>query len=280
MGAAVILAAVALCAQPPPPSTSIAISEVKIWQLAQDIMLLSQIHPLNLSAEQVRSLLRIYQTAPRPSVDEEAMKDLEQIRAKLLKGEEIDINELKDVGRLMRSAMRPGFGGRIGAPQLLQQILSVLAEWQKVVLANPWSQFTRLVIRQAGQRPLLEGFLQIAEADEAQWPTLRRQLQSRVVEAAGANNEQVAEVCGEFLDRVHGMDEQQVRSRIVELIEEADAIADTPVPVSVLFQPIDEQRLMRRASQIFLNPRMPGLLTEMAKARGWKLEEGDNGQVK
>lgn len=259
------------------PMRAVAAVQTEAALLVRDVMMLSQFATLGLSREQVEKLLEIYAEAgPRLDAGTSGLQQLQELRQRLLRGEQVTPTEMRDVFRIMRELGRQGPGLGQGGQELLAKVLGVLKEWQKVVLVAPNGQRIRLMVRRKGENPFADVLVGIANVPEEQWAEMREQLARRASEAAAeeADREEVAENVREFLNRVHGMDEAQVRAKANELVEEANALVQTRVPLIMLLQPIDQEMLQRRAAGLFLNPRTPELLREMAEVRGWKVPEG------
>ncbi len=243
----------------------------EILSLAQDVMLLVQIEPLRLSQDQVAALLDIYR-GDEATQQIEAIDRVLSFKERLLRGEQVSPVELRDA----LSLLREGRGRQTKQnDKKLDRVLDVLTDWQKTLLGGGILRFAGRAGRGRYADELAVGVLVgLTRVPEQQWPEVRSQRAQCVAGAAtGTDPKQVEEAVGEFLDRVHAMDENEVRAKADELVEEANALATTPIPVLMLLRSVDEQEVRRRAAQLFLNPVLPSLLDEMAEARGWKAAE-------
>lgn len=251
-----------------------ALPLARTWTLAQDVMLLTQLEPLKLSEGQVGQLLGLYGEWQNTPDDERAVLErLESLRDRLLRGEEVRLVELRTALSMIRNGRRAGRGEADG--DRLDRVMDVLKDWQKAVLAGgPLRVGANAGRLRAAQEPLVEVLVAIANTPDERWQGERQAMIQRV---AGAVVEERAEntavAVGEFLDRVHHMDENQVRARAEELVQEAEALAVTPVPMLLLLQAPKEAEVRERAARLFLDPAMPRLLRAMAEARGWQVAE-------
>jgi len=219
-------------------------------------------------------LLALYAEWQNTADDERAtLERLQNLRQRLLKGEEVSPVELRTAMSMVRDGRRRGLGAEDG-PRL-DRAMGVLRDWQKAVLAGGLLRFGVNAGRlRAAEDPAVEVLVAIANTPDERWEAEKQGMVQRVAGAAAEGRvENTAATVAEFLDRVHHMDENQVRAKADELVQEAEALAVTPVPVLLLLQAPKEAEVRERARRLFLDPAMPGLLTEMAEARGWKVAD-------
>jgi ketosteroid isomerase-like protein len=240
------------------------------WRVAQEVMMLLQLAPLNLSQDQVEKLIALYRQESGSPGKTPATEQLNNLKQRLLRGEEVTPTEIRDVFTLMREVGRPE---RSGAPHaLVDKILDVLEEWQMAVLTGgSWQFGARGARAKMGQEFAAEVLVAIANTPADQWSAVKASAVKRVVGAARATDrEQLEQALGEFLERVRQMGADEVRRKVDEMVEEVEALATTSVPVMVLLRPLNMQEVRERVAQLFVNPVVPELLDEMAAARGWR----------
>jgi hypothetical protein len=263
------------------PSVATPPVPVDLYQLGREVTLLAQLAPLHLTEKQVKGILALYRDSGRLALPDAPIVDqLTQMRQHFLVGDSVAAKDVQAVvAALPQDArmMRGGGGGRGGpAPnEMVDKSLALLEEWQQAILANRTDTLQQIITRRAGT-PTADAtrvFLAIAAVPNEQWATQRTHLADRV--AAAVEEKQRKQVCDallDFLDRIHGMNEVQVRTQADELWQNIVALFPPELPVLSLLQDVDPQNLRRRAAPLFLDPMTPDVLREMATVRGWHVD--------
>ena len=252
------------CAQPPAPCS------YDHATLIQDIALLSQLGNIKLTDDQLDQLMKLY-----PFCDDDTVKMLNTVRARLLRGETVTMAEYvagwQAVGKNWPTLSRP-----TDPMALVAAVEKILTRDQINILASPLRPFIQFITGQKG--PQVEPILQRLKAlrDNADGPTWAAQtelLAEEIALSAGARDTDEYKHCrGDlvaFIAKVHDMTDVQFAAAQAQLTENLRALVPkyyVPVPGGTI---TDEQR-HAMVSGMFLAPRMPTLLREMKQARAGK----------
>lgn len=271
--------ALALLAQPATlPAT--ATGPVDIYQVSREVMVLAQLAPLRLTQKQVQSLLDLYRAAGRiaPAGDSTA-EQLIDMRNRLLGGSHVSDEQVRELlAALPQGARRGGYwrgrrGGR-RAYDMLDKAIAILTGWQQALLVNRSQTLQQVILHRASPPTAQTAHVltAIAAIPATEWPAKRASLAALVGSAVGGEKgDQVRQSLPGFLDRVHGMTETQIRARATDLWQSLSALVPPELPVLGLLEGVNANNLRRRAAPLLLDPSTPGLLLEIAQARGWKL---------
>ena len=238
------------------------------WQLAHQIMLLVQVNQLRLSPQQVGAILKAYtEVGVGQEHQQQATSELERIKERLLRGEKVSWRELRDALSTVRSPVRGQQQWQL-IGQLADRVMTILDEWQLALIQHSrsgWPAARRG--RRDGAREA-DVLVALTGLQEDEWPDTRDKLAKRIAGAAGGD-EQVFAAARDFLDRVHQMDEQTIRSKASELFAELQTMLPEDIYAPALLAPIDTAEVRKRLMFLLADPWLPRVLKEMAEARGW-----------
>jgi len=260
------------------PGVAAAPAPVDLYRLAREVMLLSEIAPLRLSQQQVKALLAVYRAAGRLAQPDSAIVgQLQQLRQRLLGGEPVAAKDIQGVLAGLPVEVRRGGMGRGGAPSdLVDKAVAVLEDWQQAILANRSGLTLQQIIDSRANPPTAQTaqvLIAIAGVPKQQWPDQRTRLADRVAAALDeSQRKQVRAAILDFLDRVHELNETQIRAQAADLWQSVTSLVPPELPVLGLLQDVDPASVRRRAAPLFVDPLTPGLLQEMAAARGWHVQ--------
>jgi hypothetical protein len=254
---------------------------VDIYQVSREVMILAQLAPLRLTQKQVQSLVDLYRESGRlASPDSTTAAQLTDVRQRLLSGAVVSDKEIQALlAALPQEVRRGGFfrGGRGGrqGDDMLAKATDILTDWQQALLVNRGETLQQIIVRRAAPPTAQTAnvLIPITAIPAAEWPAKRATLAERIGSAVGGDKgDQVRQALPDFLDRVHGMTETQIRAKAGELWQSLAALVPPEVPVLGLLQGVDANNLRRRAGPLLLDPLTPAILLEMAQVRGWKLQ--------
>jgi hypothetical protein len=270
MLAVAALAMLTACAQGPVAPTPSAPADP--WGLAWDVFLLARLAPLRLSEQQVQALLQVYQETGVLEGGAATVAQFSNLKNRLLQGQEVALGELRDVFTLLRSPF-----GAVAERNLnsaaLDKLLAVLEDWQLVVLANAgWGAARwREARRPHPPSGAAEALVALRRIPEQEWAAQKRTIAKRFASAAPADQQQVEAGVADLLERIRQMSDDEIRRRVGELVQELEIFAPAQLDALSLLQPVDQTALRRQAAALFLDPRLPRLLQELAAARGWSI---------
>jgi hypothetical protein len=256
------------------PAPAAPAAPVDVYRLGREVMLLAQLAPLHLSEQQVKAMLGIYRDAGRLAQSNSAVVgELQQVKQQLLAGREVTA---KDVQRVLATLpVETRRSGRAAPNETVDKVVAVLDEWQQAIIANRSETLLQILARK-GKPPVEEtarALLRISGVSRQDWPAEKAHLADRIAAAVDEKQRtQLRAAMLDFLERVHGMSETEIRSHAAELWQDISALVPVELPVLSLLQPIDAESLRRRAAPLVLDPLTPMLLQEVATARGWHVE--------
>lgn len=253
-----------------------------IWSLMEDIGLLSQFTSLQLSDQQLDSIIAAYGTSARyaAGTDERIAKLLE-IRGRVLGGTPMTAAD----GEAMRGMFqRPGQGqqgqqanqGQEGPSPLGEAIWKLLTEAQQGALLSAGRGMFGPGGGQQWNRQrtleLLTALNQAMEAyQEADWPAKKEALSTAMASAAPeAQRANSKAMFADFLERMWQMPGADFDAKKNDLATTLEALIPQGGSLAPVLALIDPQAAARALEMTFLNAKAQGLLKEIKTARAAK----------
>jgi len=251
--------------------------------LFQDIRTLTQLAPLQLTSDQIDAILQVLEDWwPQPVP--EVAQELEQLRARLLRSEQLTTSDLLLLKQAYES-LEEAIGETDRSQQALaERIRTLLTPQQQASLLLPWGPMLgpqQLEGLQARVRRDAEGVggragsivrTRLRRLMNDEDPERRRETGEALLETIGQNaggglDEAGREDLGSFFDRVLAMDWTQFTEIERELYVELGVLLPTGLDPCRLDVALELGRIVSRVSETFLSERSKRLLEEMREAR-------------
>lgn len=254
--------------------------------LYEDIMVLYRLAPLKLTGAQVEQLLAVYASQPAPEADgtEEIIAKLQEIKQRLLAGDQAvaaDVNGARNLLRdLMQLRRRNGDAPAATRPAeplaltpLEQALWEVLTVPQRAILLGdvrgPQANNQR-ADQLLGQRAVAQ-IEQMLQLDDAKFMAARDRFAGVLSAAAGpadsAQRANCRKMFVELLDRVRQMPPADFAARQAELAAELLALLPPGTNLAVALAEYDVRLIHGALAGTLTHPRAPGLLAELKAAQ-------------
>ncbi len=232
-----------------------------------DMMVLLRLAPLQLSVAQIDAILQVCEDR-QPQTASETMQQLEELRERLLRGEQPTAADLQLLGQAFRNLRGPA-GDDPQAEQTIQIIEALLTPEQLAMLAQGFMGRGR---RQADSGAAFAVFAALtrimneADADKQRQET--EALLKAIGEAAGGQMDEAAiQDLQNFFDRVLAMGEAEFTESRQELLTELEVLVPPEVDVGKLYLAMDPERVQQQIRFLFMTEQAQQLLREMRDAR-------------
>ncbi len=254
--------AVAQRKAPQPPMVAVGTGSV-----LQDVMLLLRLARLQLTVEQIDAILQVCEDS-EPETASETMQQVEELRQRLLRGEQPTAADLQLLKQAYTDLRGPG-GGDPGANQAIQIIEALLTPEQLAMLAQGFMVRGK---RQADSGAAVAVFLALTrimkEADADKQRQATEALLKAVGEAAGGQMDEAAiQDLQDFFDRVLAMDRADFTESRQELMTELGVLVPPEVDVGKLYLAMDPQRVQQQIRFLLMTEQAQQLLRQMRDAR-------------
>ncbi len=256
-----LLCTAAALAQPLPVRVPLS-----IYMPGSDLYLLSRLATMDLTVDQIKGLLAVYDKFPAVREAMANIRSLErQLRAQLLLGKRPSREAITDLWRAMRDLQKVARDPQTVEP-FLTALTEVLQPWQVARLAVQRRFYSRAL--RGASRAWGDALAGLQAIPEEQWPKEREAILHRIFGQIADSNAEAVDNVRAFLNRVRAMAPAQVEQKADELAEEILALLPEGVDASPeLLKPVDPRRARAALLDLFLQPRVPELLSEMLKAR-------------
>ncbi|MCE5237873.1 hypothetical protein LLH23_05215 [bacterium] len=248
---------------------------VRLIDIWTDIEILGRLTQLALTDAQWQTVAAVHQAHPPPGPDlqvvAEAADKAEELRRKVLAGQEMKPGDQEALGRLMQTAVQQ-LGDR-GLPDG-KPITELTAEEKLVWAVLTPEQQGKLI---GGGQPDAIGrrglalLKRLRDTDEATWAQSRDRLVALLSAQAGgegtAARENSRQMLLDFLNRVRAMPATDFAKRQTELMAEIGVLVPQNANLAALLLEFDPTPIHQALSQTLLNSRMPRLLQEMHAVR-------------
>jgi len=251
--------------------------------LFQDIRTLTRLAPLQLTSDQIDAILQVLEDWwPQPVP--ELAQELAQLRARLLRSEQLTISDLQLLKQAYES-LEEAIGETDRSEQALaERIRTLLTPEQQASLLLPWGPMLapnqleglQARVRLDAERGRVRAgsiirhrlrTLMTDEDVERRQETGEALLETIGQIAGGELDEAGMEDLGSFFDRVLEMDWTQFTEKEEELYAELGFLLPTGLDPCQLDVALESGRIVSRVSETFLSERSKRLLEEMRDAR-------------
>lgn len=255
----------------------------RIMDAMLDMQVLGVMAPLQLTTQQLQALSAVYQQYPReePTVAsaEEAVKQLGQIRARMIAG------KLNEFGPAEQQALQKAFSnafGEFGPRQNPDAKVPALAPEEKLVwaiLTDP--QRSKLLGtgdsgNQAAAEKALQTISELRGKEAEGWAAARDKLAACLSTVAGPEGSPARDnsrsMFLDFLNRIRNMTEADFANKHKELVAELLALLPPGTNLAQIMGEFDPSPIHQVLQFTLLGARAPGIVQEMLAARTKKPE--------
>ena len=230
----------------------------------QDVSLLLRLAPLQLTAEQLEGILQVLEAGTSDTA-QQTWEDLEQLRQRLLRGEQPTGADVQ----LYRQGYREIRALTGDAAATTAKIRALLTPEQLTALARGgFGLVPRRDVKNEAQTVILSVLEQtVKDLDEVKKRQQGDKLLKAVNEAGdGQLEEAKLQDLRDFLDRVLAMDEAEFAGRKQELLAETELLVPAEVDAGKLYLAMYPERVEQQIGILFMSGQAQSLLRDMLQA--------------